>query len=102
MPKVMKLFGYGVYFWSNEGVPLEPIHIHVSKDLHKNATKIWILENGTVKLENNNDEIASKDLKRILKAVSVFSDEIIEKWKNNFGEISFYNDREMEGDDLER
>lgn len=98
----MELFGYGIYFWSNEGIPLEPIHIHVSKNPHKNATKIWILEDGTVKLENNNDGIALKDLKKILKAVSVFSDEIIEMWKNHFEEISFYTEREIDSDDLEK
>lgn len=40
MPKFMELFGYGIYFWSNEGNPLEPIHVHVSKSPHSNATKI--------------------------------------------------------------
>ena len=37
MPQLMTLFGYKVYFWSNENNPLEPIHVHISKHPHKNT-----------------------------------------------------------------
>jgi hypothetical protein len=26
MPKILDIFGYKVYFWSNENDPLEPVH----------------------------------------------------------------------------
>lgn len=94
----MELFGYSIYFWSNEGYPLEPVHIHVSKNPHQNSTKIWILNDGTVQLENNKDNIPSKDLKRILTTISLFSDDIIELWKSHFDEVRFYNDKEEEID----
>ena len=29
MPQVFKLGSYWVYFWTNEGKPLEPIHVHI-------------------------------------------------------------------------
>ena len=45
MPKFMELFGYNIYFWSNEGEPLEPLHVHVAKSITSNATKIWITKN---------------------------------------------------------
>ena len=31
MPQVFKLGSYWVYFWTNEGKPLEPIHVHISQ-----------------------------------------------------------------------
>ncbi|MBN2144929.1 MAG: DUF4160 domain-containing protein [Candidatus Aureabacteria bacterium] len=31
MPKIFKWKGYRFHFFSNEGDPLEPIHIHVQK-----------------------------------------------------------------------
>lgn len=99
MPKFMELFGYYIYFWSNEGNPVEPIHVHISQNPHKNATKVWILSDGTTELCNNNDQIPSKTLKRILKSISIFSDDIIELWESNFQEITFYDSKNM---DIER
>ena len=47
MPSLFRLFGYVVFFWSNEGNPLEPVHVHVAKGTpNANATKIWITEAG--------------------------------------------------------
>ena len=40
MPVIIRLFNYKIYFWVNEGRPLEPIHVHVSERPHKDATKI--------------------------------------------------------------
>jgi len=40
MPKVFSWRGYRFHFFSNEGDPLEPCHIHVQKD--KNRAKFWI------------------------------------------------------------
>ena len=31
MPQIFSIGAYIVYFWSNEGEPLEPIHIHIAK-----------------------------------------------------------------------
>ena len=98
MPIFMELFGYGIYFWSNEGNPLEPIHVHVSKSPHSNATKIWLLSDGSVQLENNNDNIPSKDLKKIMRSVSEFSDDIIELWLSIFEEISYIDQKEQDID----
>lgn len=41
MPQVFKIGPYWVYFWSNEGRPLEPVHVHVAEGSPApNATKI--------------------------------------------------------------
>lgn len=31
MPQILRIGPYSIYFWSNEGDPLEPIHVHVSE-----------------------------------------------------------------------
>ncbi len=41
MPQIFKIGSYTVYFWMNEGIPLEPVHVHVAKGVpSKNATKM--------------------------------------------------------------
>ena len=82
--KLKQVLGYQVFFWSNEGNPLEPVHVHVGKTLNENATKIWILINGSVKLEHNKSQIKSKDLKRILRTLPLYSDELVTMWENYF------------------
>lgn len=91
MPVVIRLFGYKIYFWTNEGKPLEPIHVHVAEQPHKNATKIWILSNGKIKVDNNNSKIPPGDLKRICKTIETFHKDIEKEWEKNFGQIKYYN-----------
>jgi hypothetical protein len=40
MPVVFRLNGYRFFFYSNEGDPREPIHIHVMKD--GCTAKFWL------------------------------------------------------------
>lgn len=40
MPKVFLWNGYRFHFFSNEGSPTEPVHIHVQKDEHR--AKFWL------------------------------------------------------------
>lgn len=47
MPQIFKVGGYWVYFWSNEGTPLEPVHVHISHGApRENATKVWLTKRG--------------------------------------------------------
>jgi hypothetical protein len=41
MPKLFEWQGYKFFFFSNEGNPLEPCHIHVRKD--GNLAKFWVV-----------------------------------------------------------
>ena len=41
MPVVFKYKGYRFFFYSNEGDPLEPLHIHVRRG--ESVAKFWIL-----------------------------------------------------------
>ncbi len=59
MPRIFKISGYLVYFWSNENSPLEPVHVHVSKGFPSEGTaKIWITRSGRCLLCNNNSHIS--------------------------------------------
>lgn len=42
MPKVFEINGFKFFFFSNEGNPLEPCHIHVRKS--SCLAKLWITE----------------------------------------------------------
>ena len=54
MPQVFRAGPYWVYFWSNEGDPIEPVHVHVSQGAPvPNATKFWITSTGKCLLANN-------------------------------------------------
>ncbi len=94
MPDIVeKAYGYHIYFWSNEGEPLEPIHFHISRVPHKDATKYWILRDGTLKQENNNDNIPANDLQRIVHLMSLEKnvETTKKKWIEHFqSEISYY------------
>ncbi len=51
MPLVFSERGFRFFFYSNEGSPREPIHIHVEKD--RSEAKFWL--NPTVQLAYNSD-----------------------------------------------
>lgn len=92
MPQVLRFGAYRVYFWSNEGMPLEPIHVHVSNGIPgPDATKIWITQTGRALLANQNDKrISPKILSHLLEMIEAQSDDIISAWKERFGSIEYY------------
>lgn len=66
MPQIFRIGSYTVYFWSNEGEPLEPIHVHIAEGRASSAgTKIWITSSGKTVLANNNANIPAKVLRGI-------------------------------------
>lgn len=91
MPQVFKIGSYWVYFWSNEGEPLEPVHVHIHQGSPvPNATKIWITEAGGCVLCNNNSKISEKVLRNIMDVLTARNNEIIAKWQEFFGEPRFF------------
>ena len=91
MPQVFKVGSYYIYFWSNENEPLEPIHIHISEGKpKKNGTKVWITSTGGCLLDNNNSNIPESVLRNIIRIIEARSEEIINKWKDHFGQIEYY------------
>ena len=91
MPQIFKIGNYIIFFWSNETIPLEPIHVHVSEGSPMpNATKIWITSSGKCYLDNNNSHISKVVLRNIMRIIEARSNEIINKWVKYFGSISYY------------
>lgn len=87
MPQIFRIGPYLIYFWTNEGVPLEPVHVHISEGIpSSNATKVWITKTGKCLLANNNSKIPTKTLRVVLSILEARSGEIIEKWADYFGQ----------------
>ncbi len=79
MPKVFEIDGYKFFFFSNEGDPSEPCHIHVRKA--GNLAKFWVEPN--VRLDSS-DGFNSKELKFIASAVEEYKELIKEAWDEFF------------------
>ena len=80
MPQIFKIGAYLVFIWVNEGNPIEPIHVHISEKRPE----------GKCLLANNNSNIPQSTLRGILRIIETRSFEIISRWKETFGEISFF------------
>ncbi len=91
MPQVFKVGSYWVYFWTNESYPLVPIHVHISEGSPSaNATKVWITAAGGCFLCHNNSRIPAHTLKNIMLIIEARSKEVVAKWLDYFGTISYY------------
>ena len=89
MPKIFSFGEYVLFFWVGENG--EPVHIHVSvKRPEKNSTKIWLTKSGGGLLANNDSHISPKDLRNIMEFITYNHNYICMRWKEIFGEISFY------------
>ncbi|MDD3409581.1 MAG: DUF4160 domain-containing protein [Eubacteriales bacterium] len=85
MPLILKIDSYRVYFWSNEGDPLEPVHVHVSEGRPTtSATKIWIMTTGECRLCNNNSRIPERALNNIMRILEAYHQEIADAWNRYF------------------
>lgn len=91
MPQIFKIGSYLIYFWLNEGKPLEPLHVHVSEGVpSENSTKIWITQAGRCLLCNNNSRIPQRKLRYIMDIIEARHQEIENKWISYFSEIRYY------------
>ncbi len=91
MPQLFKIGRFLIYFWSNEGLPLEPIHVHVAEGKPSaDSTKFWITKTGKTLLANNNSHIRDKELRLIQRIIEANSDSIIKKWQEHFETLNFY------------
>lgn len=91
MPQVFKIGSYWVYFWLDENLPLEPIHVHVAQGKPvPNGTKIWITKNHRCSLAHNKSKIAPATLNNIIRIIEMRIPEIEQKWLDTFSKISYY------------
>jgi hypothetical protein len=91
MPQIFKIGSYLIYFWSDEGNPLEPLHYHIAEGVpEENATKVWITQNGRCLLCHNKSRIPAKKLKDIMDIVEARHEDIEKKWYSYFGTMTYY------------
>lgn len=91
MPQVFKAGSYWVYFWSDEGRPLEPVHVHISEGSpKKDATKVWITKMHKCLLANNNSQIEPVILRKLMRIVEARVEDVVLKWEEFFGVLQYY------------
>lgn len=79
MPKVFEVDGFKFFFFSNEGSPLEPCHIHVRKG--NGLAKFWVSPN--VRLETSIG-FSAKELKFMETKIKENEALIKEAWNEFF------------------
>jgi hypothetical protein len=79
MPKIFNEAGYRFFFYSNEGAPLEPIHIHVAKS--GADAKIWLQP--IVRVASS-DGLSPRELRKVMDIVIRRSQEIEDAWTAHF------------------
>jgi hypothetical protein len=83
MPVVFRENGLRYFFFSNEGSPREPRHVHV-KGGGRDA-KIWLEPDVTIA---DSYGFNSSELARILRVVSDRRDQLLRAWHEHFGNQS--------------
>ncbi len=79
MPVIFRQDGYKFFFYSNEGDPLEPLHIHVRKG--SALAKFWIVP--FVHLAESYD-ITSSEVRKLAKIIEDNKELIERKWHEYF------------------
>jgi hypothetical protein len=80
MPTVFIERGFRFFFYSNEGSPREPVHIHVEKDASE--AKFWMKP--TVQLAYN-DGYNARTLRELLGIIEAHRETIERAWDEFFG-----------------
>lgn len=93
MPTLYEFLEFRIYFWSNEGEPLEPVHVHASIGRPvEHSTKFWILSDGSVSLADNGSKIPAKQIHLLERFISNKSSDIINSWCKFHGVEPVYID----------
>lgn len=79
MPVVFESNGFKFFFFSNEGNPLEPIHVHVRKE--RNLAKYWLEPEAHLA---NSFGFSAVELNKIRKIVDNRMSEIEDAWNEHF------------------
>ena len=80
MPTVFRERGFKFFFYSNEGSPREPVHIHVEKDDHE--AKFWMRPVAQLAY---NDGYDARTLREVLGMVEAHRERIERAWNEFFG-----------------
>lgn len=90
MPFIWSVFGFVIYFWSNENN--EPIHFHIAKGTRgEHNTKFWLYSDGTIHLCHNKSRYKKQELRKIqdLQYNSKFVNRLINEWQYKFRYVKF-------------
>ena len=79
MPVVFRHAGYRFHFFSNEGDPREPVHIHVSQAGAK--AKFWLSPDVQLAYNRGYD---ARTIKRLQEVVEQRREELEEAWNDFF------------------
>jgi len=79
MPVVFKYNGYRFFFYSNEGDPLEPLHIHVRKG--ESVAKFWIQPRISVAEAYG---MKSPELRKLMRVIEENRELIERHWNEHF------------------
>ena len=79
MPTVFRYRGYRFFFYSNEGNPLEPLHIHVIKG--EKVAKFWVEPEIAVA---QNYGMNSSELTKLGEIINKHKELIREFWDEHF------------------
>lgn len=79
MPTVLRHGGYRFFFYSDEGEPREPPHIHVRQG--RDEVKFWLHPDVTL---SYNEGFDARTLNRLQKMVELHRDELERAWHDYF------------------
>jgi hypothetical protein len=80
VPQIFRERGFRFFFYSDEGSPREPVHVHIEKD--DLEAKFWLLPNVALAY---NDGYDARTLRWLLQTVEARKREIQEAWDEHFG-----------------
>ena len=80
MPVVFRVGGFRFFFYSNEGDPREPLHVHVLRD--EKEAKFWLYPVPSVAY---NRGFSARVLADLLEIVEDRQGEIERAWHDHFG-----------------
>lgn len=80
MPVIFRYRGFKFFFYSNEGTPPEPIHVHVERD--DLEAKFWVIPEVRVAY---NDGYEARTLRMLMGVVEANKDRIARAWNEYFG-----------------
>ena len=83
MPLVFRHRGYRFHFYSNEGDPREPVHVHVEKD--GIDVKFWLWPDVVVAY---NDGFNARALRDLIEIITNRRQHITNVWNDFFGEAN--------------
>lgn len=80
MPVVFRRGGFRFFFYSNEGRPAEPAHIHVERS--GSEAKFWLRPEVSVAY---NDGFNARTLRRLISMIEVERESMEKAWDDFFG-----------------